>query len=483
MKRVIAVILFACLVLASVSVSAKEESGKSGIVYTSSAAMIKNGDMVISVTAVLDRLELKRKQSITLVPVLKSDDDAEGKEFRFAPITVAGRGREKSILRAISRGREHNTAAVLRRNNGHEQVLEFEMKTRFEAWQRNATLIFVEILSECAKCETISKQYLVGENMLPSAFEPVFRPSFELIPADMVRSNTKTFSGVIDFAAGGYSIAENYKNNAQELHEAGKLIENIANNPDITLEKIRIVGYSSPEGARMPNQKLSEKRAASLASYLMLKYGLESGVVEYSGAGEDWQGLRVAVDSSDISDKTTILNILDKASDYDISNSKLYLHDGDSYDFMLREIYPSLRRDEYTVTYAVRAFTPAEASVIIKSNPEFLGLAEMSGVAAQNQAGSSEYVAAYETAAKYYPQVKAIVNNLAAAKLHNGDADSAIELIKNDSSAVSLNNLGIAYFMKGDYESAFDYFTRSANAGNADAIDNLRQYEYWKADR
>lgn len=504
MKKTIAVLLFVLTVFVPAA-EAQYKSNETGVVYQQPVATVKDGEVVVKIGVDLNSLELRRRQSITLTPMLRSDDGT-GRELSFAPVTIAGKGRNKSIQRAIGLGSEHDTAMSIMRDNEHQQFIEMEMSMSLEKWMRGADLVLVEEMSGCSKCKAVCIEKLVESDILPAAFEPIFRPSFEAAPAEPVKIRFAELRGqsncdvkstscpdsccaltnapVIRFELGTYKIVENYMSNTAALTEFGKVYDDILANPDFTLHKIYINGYASPEGELSINKALSEKRAKALADFITGKYDIKPEIVECRGLGDNWSGLMCAVIRSDMDNRDEVVGILRDSDDITTRNERLKRVDnGKAYDYMLREIYPSLRCDSYLIEYMVRSYTPEEAAAMMQTKPELLSLEEMYEAAAIYPVGSLEYYEAYATAACYFAKDKSVRNNFAAAGSQSTKTDDALcSLQKCDSPAV-LNNRGIVYFMKGDYERAVEYFSRSAQAGNEDAKYNMEQYGRWKAGR
>ena len=66
--------------------------------------------------------------------------------------------------------------------------------------------------------------------------------------------------------------------------------------------------------------------------------------------------------------------------------------------------------------------------------------------------------------------------NSAAADIQAGNYDAAIKRMEDSPSKDRmLNNLGLAYFRKGDVETAKAYFTQADQQGDADAQFNIEE--------
>ena len=79
------------------------------------------------------------------------------------------------------------------------------------------------------------------------------------------------------------------------------------------INTIMTVGYASPEGNDEQNQKLSEDRAKAAADFIEKKLGEEGKGIDFQpkGMGSDWDGLREAVNNSNIENKAEIMKAID----------------------------------------------------------------------------------------------------------------------------------------------------------------------------
>ena len=95
----------------------------------------------------------------------------------------------------------------------------------------------------------------------------------------------------------------------------------------------------------------------------MKRYGLPSSVpVSVSGAGEDWDGLRSAVEESDMPEKADVLSIIDGYGVFEGRELRLMnMRGGQTYRRMLRELFPPLRRVEVKLDYTVLTISRSEA--------------------------------------------------------------------------------------------------------------------------
>jgi hypothetical protein len=115
---------------------------------------------------------------------------------------------------------------------------------------------------------------------------------------------------------------------------------------------IEFIGYASPEGRFATNEYLAYDRAQGLARYLQAIYDIPATVLKIRTVGEDWNDLRKMVATSNIQQKTAILEIMDGNEHPDAKESKLRRAMGGSlWNTMIRDMFPELRRVEYKINY------------------------------------------------------------------------------------------------------------------------------------
>ncbi|MEA4950958.1 MAG: tetratricopeptide repeat protein, partial [Petrimonas sp.] len=195
--------------------------------------------------------------------------------------------------------------------------------------------------------------------------------------------------------------------------------------------------------------------------------------------GEDWNKTREVIAASGIADKAEILRIIDNVSNPDARDAELMkLSSGSTYQTMLREYYPKVRRTEYTVSYVARAFSVEEGKKVIKSNPKLLSLNEMYLIGQSYPADSKEFKEVFDIATRLYPNEPIAIINSAAADIEGGNNQAAIDRmqrIENDPRA--WNNLGVAYARMGNFGKAKEYFDRAAARSDNDAVANTEELQ------
>ena len=124
-------------------------------------------------------------------------------------------------------------------------------------------------------------------------------------------------TAMFNFVVDRWELIRDFKNNAAEFNEVDRVIDEIRNNRDFEITEFEITGYASPEAPVDHNKMLAQNRANAFADYIVSKFGINRSSFNVNGHGEDWDGLRKAVESSSLSDRQAILNIIDNVSNPD----------------------------------------------------------------------------------------------------------------------------------------------------------------------
>lgn len=441
----------------------------------------QQGDRLsLAMDIVLDGLNIRSNDLMMLTPVLVSNT-GEG-EMELDPVVVAGKRRFKVLQRAL---RLHNPTGldtdpydIIRRKNNTSQQLAYGTDLPLTDWMQDASLVLRESVTGCANCDE-------GENFLaliPRVIEEqeIYVPSYKLtyiVPEVEVKTLSDRHTASFNYVVGRSELRRDFKDNNSKLNGVDRVVNEIRDNPDLDITEFAIDGYASPEGNFNSNRTLAQNRANTFADYLVSQFGVARNRFKVTGHGEDWEGLRKAVEASSLNDKQAILNIIDNVSNPDARDAELMkLSGGQTYRTLLDTYYPPLRRTEYVVAYNVRPFDVEEAREVIKTNPRLLSLNEMYLVAQSYPAGSTEFKEVFDIAARHYPDSDIAILNSASADIEGGNMDAAIvRMSKVEDNPKVWNNMAVAYALKGDLQKAKQYFEKAVSDNDADARANLEE--------
>ena len=282
----------------------------------------------------------------------------------------------------------------------------------------------------------------------------------------------------LDFQVGRSVILPNYRCNSEELLKIDDVIRDMMRNPDATIQGVYIEGYASPEGTYATNDRLSKARAEALKSYILQKFKVPGKLFKVSHVGEDWDGLVELVKASQMPQKEQVLRIIETIDVFDGREKTLMeLNGGIPYRWMLKEIFPKLRRVEYQIDYVVKDYDLSQAQVALQRNPDNLSQLELSSLAMASKVGSSEFNRILiEVIPKYYPNDPVAINNAAAALIQNGELATARRFLqKAGQSAAIMNNSGVLHLLEGDLDQAEKWFIKAYDAGCRESEGNLEE--------
>lgn len=445
----------------------------------------KEGNNVkIDMNINLDDLYLKKNQMIILTPVLKAADNSDTRKFQ--PVVVMGSRRNRTLERQMDfEGFRFETLpqVMQRRYNKKQQSIPLTLNTTYSEWLRGGQLMFFENKLGCSMEPISDIEYKVYDPVLPLLIEPVYAVNYVTPPVEEVKQRSESHTAHLNFEVGKSTLLRDFQNNASILAEVDKIISEIRNDDNLTITQFQVIGYASPEGNEASNMKLSQDRARAFVSYVTSRYNLPQSSIKIDWRGEDWEGLRRVVEDSFLSNKNEILYAIDEP-DVNRRKTKLkQLNGGETYRMLLRDYYPQLRRNDYTIAFVARPFSVNEAKEQIKTKPQYLSLNEMFLVANTYPMGSDSFKEVFDIAVRLYPQSPVAQQNTAALEIENGAYDSAINRLKNIDMPEAYNNIGVAYAKKGDYQRALEAFDKAIAGGVENAKSNKEQLANWLRDK
>lgn len=441
-------------------------------------------EVLVDVQILTKGIDIRGNDMLVLTPVLYSNTNTDSLEL--APVVVLGKTRNKVIKRSKKLNNPTvlpvNAATVIVHNKKAPQVIRYSEKAPFLQWMNNARLSIKGKVSGCAGCSSKLGDVLLSERIIKEPYQPIYKLTYIVPEAEPVKARSDRHSATFNYVVGKHELVRNFKNNASELNRVDRVINEVKSNKDLNITEFTVSGYASPEGSYESNRSLSDRRANSFADYLSTTHGVARSRFKVTGYGEDWSGLKEAIEKSSLADKNEIIRIINSVSNPDARDAELKkLSGGQTYRTLLDIYYPPLRRTDYTIAYNVRAFSVEEAKGVIKTNPKLLSLNEMFLVAQTYAPASSEFKEVFDIATRLYPDEPIAILNSAAADIEGGNNRAAIDRlnkIENDSRV--WNNLGVAYVRMGDTAKAKEYFERAAADGDEDAKHNLAELEKTK---
>lgn len=436
--------------------------------------MIERSDdvLLVDLTFNLSDLRVSSGQAVVYTPLIRKGDS-----LRVLPqLIVNGRARQIIYDRA-SREADDESIAV-RRLNGKEQRVDYHARVPYAAWMDRSEMVLVEDDCGCgwqALGESDETSYAIN-----LAREP--RPLMAYVaPRAEVKTRSMSGSAYLDFPVNRTEIYPDYRQNPRELATIRETIESVRDDKYATITGISIKGYASPEGTYANNERLAKGRSEALLDYVKQRYDLAGVETSVDYEPEDWAGLEKKVEASDLPDKAELLAIIraDEPADWDAREARLKtLNGGESYRYLLKEIYPALRHSDYEVAYTIRPLSVAEAKELIYTDPRQLSLDEMFQVARTYEAGSPEFNEVFEIAVRMYPDDPVSNLNAANTALRRGNPAAARRYLAKAADGPEKRLAeGVASWLEGDTDAAKSIFESLASdpAVGEQARENLKQ--------
>lgn len=327
------------------------------------------------------------------------------------------------------------------------EVYEYASKVPLKRWMKSATLGIRRQLVGCA-CE----KDLLDENMLSDSIfqDPPLPPRRipEYALADISRQwDFGTDELEVIFKVSKVDIDSSVFDNDVTFGKILSAVDKVYSNPKLSLDRIEVAGYASPEGSVRFNRWLGENRAKSLVDYIIShrpEYGLTPGHFKIRNGEENWTGLKRLVLASGMEEKDALVEIMDDEGLGDEARKLAIrrMDGGRVWRRMLKEIFPHLRCARYLAVYY-----------------------------------DSESDEAFEIIGRSNDMIRA------------GKYEEALEnIMVVDDDSRAYNTIGVALMMLGRFEEAMPWFEKAVSElscpqarQNIDAIN--AEYEYERRQR
>lgn len=346
----------------------------------------------------------------------------------------------------------------------------FSQSVNWQEWMDGAQLYLNGKSYGC--CQTLLADNEAGPYALweePRPYMPEFIYVNEAV--NVPKERKIEGSAYIDFPVNKIEIYPDYRKNPVELAKIRASIDSVKNDKDVTITSVNLKGFASPEGPYDNNVRLAKGRVAAIETYIQQLYKFPAGIIHTAYEPEDWEGLKVYVEGSNLEHKEQILAIIDSDLAPDPKNTKIQKDYPAEYKFLLQEVYPGLRHTNYEIKYVVRTFTDIDEILsVYRTSPGKLSVNELFLAAQTMPEGSDEANAVFETAARLYPDNEIANLNAANSALQRDDLSLAeFYLNRAGADANALYTRGVLAYKKGDLSTAISFLESAKLAGSAPA--------------
>ncbi len=438
-----------------------------------SVSVLRKGDNVaVGLRIDLDSLKLRSTRAILFTPYLTN-----GKDSLVLPsVGVYGRQRYYYYLRqnngTMISGKDEIT---LRSDETDSLRVPYSTVAAYRDWMGGCSLILTS--EEYACCGIGTKKDT--RSLLEDA---MYMPSYHYIRPEAEGPKNRSLAGkaYVDFRVNKTDIDPSYHSNTIELGKIRATIDSVRSDADVTVTKLWMKGYASPEGNYAHNDELARDRTQTISNYVRMLCSLDPSVVVTEHEAEDWGGFIAWLrDSSTLANTGAILEIAaDSTMAPDAKEKLLRRKYPKDTKYLISDVFPSLRRTEYRIEYSIRSFDdPVEILEKVKTEPGKLSLREFFIAANSLEPGSADFNRVFEVAAAMFPANETANLNAANAALESGDrALAARHLEKSGDSGEAEYSRGIYAAQENDFESAVRHFETAAEKGVPDAAEAAAIY-------
>ncbi len=335
--------------------------------------------------AEIGKKAVKRNYSLVFGPELTDGTH----RWSLPVIIVQGRGSKVILERQVfASGREAMyDNALLTKNGG---VVEYTASAPYQEWMEGATLSIEAIKAGCCSSSALVSETLAENLKLQpgAAIQPQPQPEaatqIVYVPEKLSTGDklTQSYTFVtpvekleelerqglffnedrenaitVHYLQSRYDIRRDYGNNQQSLTDMMASIRILENSIDSEVAAVLIAGFASPEGGYQINDRLAWNRAVSVKEYILQNSGLKADQIIIHNGSEDWQGLRMLAEASDMPHKAAVLDIIDNVPIWDARKNVgrlgelMRLENGAPYRYMLENFFPKLRNSAYIRVY------------------------------------------------------------------------------------------------------------------------------------
>lgn len=298
----------------------------------------------------LDSLRLGKKQSLVFIPVLS---DGKHKQA-LRSVTVNGSWRHLMYERRT----QTNSLAVKCTKTGAGTV-NYTDSCIYLPWMNGAQVFLSKDLCGCGGDpmeQTL--QPIATINIKKKESKPVSHHEPKETAHHKVAKVT-LFLDYLTFPVNRMEILPDFGNNRTELHKLQAVLDSLLTSPESRIELVNMIGYASPDGPYRRNDELAYGRTLALRDYLQNISRYRELPFRTASIAEDWQGLKISLEQSDMPYRKELLQIINMNLSPDGKEERIKILDGGkAYKILKSSFLPQLRRTvceiHYTETYETK---------------------------------------------------------------------------------------------------------------------------------
>ena len=285
--------------------------------------------------------------------------------------------------------------------------------------------------------------------------------------APKVEEVRQTVSGsiVLDYSR-GQKTKYDERNFVEAVYKLLAVTRPLKETPGVSLEGIRLTGYTAPDGDYRANERLGLQRALALKDYIRREKSFGTVPFEVNWIAEDWKGLTDLIVGSEMAFKESVLDIIRTVDVVDGRERMLMdLAGGTAYHYLSSAFFGRLRRIEYEVTYV-------DGSIATQPS---IGMTDFCRLAEAHAVGSAEFNDLMDLAGRLYPDSPVACINAAGVALLRRDTERARKYLQRFATLPEAGcNMGILCLLEGDRGKAEVYLSLAQAGGSVPAGRALR---------
>ncbi len=322
-------LLLALLIGFFATSTANAQASTNNISFKNIESYVFNGSLHLSFDVALEGDFLSAGDALHLHPVYRTASD----EIRLPGILVNGKQRarfyrrEQSLLSESERVANKPFAVIVRNNKERQEVSYNYVLPLPKGVATKGALQIEQLLQDCCNLALVDSKPLALAYRHATPDPAIFANSVTYIApqAEKEKKRNDNFVIRVEYPVNQHEVLPNFANNMAELDRMDNEVKPLFTDKETyRIEGGVIKGFASPEDTYEHNLKLSKRRTDTFKKYLVNKYGL-TGLNDFpaQGMGEDWEGLRKAVEASNMEQKAEVLNIIDTEGVFDGREKKL----------------------------------------------------------------------------------------------------------------------------------------------------------------
>lgn len=473
MKRI--TLLYLLLIVAQLSFAGNKSGGDVNVQNLKAACLNKN--MHVTADFVLDDLKLSANRMLVLTPVI---EDKAGHIAVFRPLMLTGRSQHYVFLRQGSQN--YPDAMEARRLNGTAQTVSYDEYVGYEQWMANQDATLRVSVDTCGCGNLLGKDagQPVAINELKEEIDvlkamkcPFVMPQAAETPEFFVEG-----AAYVTYELDSISLKPLKFNNPRELAKIYSDIEKVTRDSLLTITKVSIHGFASPEGRFDHNTYLARERAKTLLEWVKNECAdkkVKVGEFASDFTPENWEGFIDSLNNHpELAHRDEILAIAKSDMEPDQRDAAIKKKYPQQYRYALKNWFPYLRHADYKVGFRLGQVGLEQVKELVKTRPQVLSLNQLFQAAQSYEVGSADFRQVFDVAVRMYPEDETVNVNAACAALMSGDKENAANFLKKaGNTPQAINARGALALLEERYDDAEALFRQAKAAGLAEADANI----------